>query len=819
MCWSTTLTLIFLSLLVRLPVPAQTPPEASPNGLSKLTVTVGKSLVIDSPIKITRLAAANSELIESIAIGPKEVLLNGKLPGETSLVVWLDNGTRLTYDLIVRASPQRLNAVREQVARDLPGGEVDVTLDNDVAFVRGRVKDVFAAERVMAIASTLGKTVNLLRVDVPPVEPQILLHVKFADVDRSASMDLGLNLASGAFNQTTALGTGSPISQTGGAPYSLSQAVNLFLFRKDLNLAAAIEALEAKRKLQMLAEPNLMVINNTAARFVAGGEFPFPMIQPGSGSSAITIAFKEYGIKLGFLPVVTPRGTIRLQVAPEVSALDYTNSVTVAGTTVPGTSTRRVQTEVELESGQSFVIAGLLDNSTTESLSKVPGIGNIPLLGKLFQSRSISRTNSELLVIVTPELVRPIAVGEPVPALPFTDFLSPNGPDQPSQPGMGKTGPVPVHPPSDSMPLEQLLQQQKLMLPAAPATNSSPGRLTGQVNGRSGAEWPTVVTYGYWERHPRADLAMLARSLRVDGHTRFVTGVGPKAVPDASPLNVVSDLRRPPAAREPVVTAQRSEAGIYALPPQLNQPYGDEAPTPIIRHVRLTAGARFAPIREQGLEMFPGLPFVWLGLFLPITLCLAGLTGLAFSLLPALQAARAGLAPALHEAGGIGERRRRHAGLCNARTLCQVAGLLALLLITACLVVGFRGTAGVGFGFDPRNIHPISPDPVRDGYSAEPSVPFCQNVLDRVRGFPSAASASLTEAVPLGAIFNGTVAFPAAGAAAATSRAIQNAGLFIAAKDYFDTPVLAVPRGRGFHQEDEADRSAAQLLHQYLLQE
>jgi pilus assembly protein CpaC len=827
MCWSRTLTLVFLSLLVRLPVPAQTPPEASPNGLSKLTVTVGKSLVIDSPIKITRLAAANSELIESIAIGPREVLLNGKLPGETSLVVWLDNGTRLAYDLVVRASPQRLNAVREQVARDLPGGEVDVTLDNDVAFVRGRVKDVFSAERVMAIASTLGKTVNLLRVDIPPVEPQILLHVKFADVDRSASSDLGLDLASTAFNQTTAAGTGSPISQTGGAPYSLSQAVNVFLFRKDLNLAAAIHALEATRKLQLLAEPNLMVINNTAARFVAGGEFPFPMIQPGSGSSAITIAFKEYGIKLGFLPVVTPRGTIRLQVAPEVSALDYTNSVTVAGTTVPGTSTRRVQTEVELESGQSFVIAGLLDNSTTESLSKVPGIGNIPLLGKLFQSRSISRTNSELLVIVTPELVRPIAVGQPVPALPFENFLSPNGPDQPSQPGMGTTGPVPVHPPSDSMPLEQLLQQQKLALPAAPAapaTNSSPGRLTGQVNGRSGAEWPAVVTYGYWESRARS-----------------VTGVGPKAFLGVSPMKLVSDLGRPLAAGERVgmelagdASGQRdrtmfqvvgslrqgvTDPRMDAVARQLNQLCGEEYRTPIIRHVRLTAGGRLGPIREQGLEMFPGLPFVWLGLFLPITLCLAVLTGLAFSLVPALQAACAGLTPAPNEVGGIGERRRRHSGLCNVRTLCQVAGLLALLLITACLVVGFRGTAGVGFGFDPRNLDLISPDAVRNGYSAEPSVPFCQEVLDRGRSFPSVGSASLTEAIPIGTLRTGAVACPAAGAAAANSRATHSAGLNIAGKNYYDAPFLPIPHSHDFHKEDEADDATGQLLRQYLLQE
>jgi len=259
-------------------------------------------------------------------------------------------------------------------------------------------------------------------------------------------MDLGLSLASGAFNQSTALGTGPPISQNGAQPFTLSQAINILLFRKDLNLVAALQALESKSLLEMLAEPNLLVINGTSASFVAGGEFPYPMVQPGGGANSITIAFKEYGIRLGFLPVVTPRGTIRLQVSPEVSALDYTNSVTVAGTTVPGTSTRRVQTEVELSSGQSFVIAGLLDNQTRESFSKVPGIGDIPLLGKLFQSKSVTRSHTELLVIITPEIR-------------FRNPFLPSSTDGPiAQPALGA---APLHAPSDSIPIELLTQPPK----------------------------------------------------------------------------------------------------------------------------------------------------------------------------------------------------------------------------------------------------------------------------------------------------------------------------------------------------------------------
>ena len=452
------------------PAPVQDPAAPGNASLGKLLVTVGKSLIIDSPLDIRRLSVANGDLAEAVAVNPKEVLINGKAPGETSLIVWQQNGARLVYDLTVRMSNAKLDAVRQQIARDFPDANINVTFENDTAFVRGTVKDVTSADRVMAIATTLGKTVNLLKAEVPAVEPQVLLKVKFANVDRSATMDLGVNLASGAFNQATAIGTGTPVSTDGGKSFSLGQAVNVFLFRRDIQLLAAIQALQAKRQLELLAEPNLLAISGQQASFLAGGEFPFPMVQPGQGSSAISLMWREYGVRLGFMPTVTARGTIRLKVAPEVSSLDYTNSVTVQGITVPGISSRRVQTEVELESDQSFVIAGLLDNQATESLSKVPGIGNIPVLGKLFQTKNINRANSELLVIITPEIVRPIPAGQKTPQLNFPmDFLPSNTASAPEQPGMDKTGPVPVHPSVDAIPVEQLSKPGPPPAPAAPA--------------------------------------------------------------------------------------------------------------------------------------------------------------------------------------------------------------------------------------------------------------------------------------------------------------------------------------------------------------
>ena len=463
------------------PKPAQKAPEQknderqAPTSVlaGKLMVTVGMSITIDSPLNIARVYIANDNMAEAVAITPKEVLITGKAAGITTLITWQQGGLRQVWELTVRTSPQRLEAVRQQVAREFPDADINITMDNDTAFVRGAVKDVVASDRVMAIVSTLGRTVNLLRVDVPAEDAQIMLRVRFADVDRSASRNLGINLANGSFNQISAIGTGFPVSTDGAKTFSLSNAVNILLARKDINLVAAIQALEAKNMLETLAEPNVMATNGKPASFLAGGEYPYPMIQPSLGAATVTIAFKEYGVRLNFLPVVTPRGTIHLTVQPEVSSLDFTNSVTIQGFTIPGISTRRVTTDVELESGQSFVIAGLLDKQVQETFSKIPGIGSIPVLGKLFQTKTVSRNNSELLVIITPEIVRPIPADQPIPELKYpTPFMSDNTGIPMRQPGMDKTGKVPLHPPSETIPVEQLIQQQRQG--QAPLTPSTP---------------------------------------------------------------------------------------------------------------------------------------------------------------------------------------------------------------------------------------------------------------------------------------------------------------------------------------------------------
>jgi pilus assembly protein CpaC len=476
-------SLSFLAAVVLLQAqnPVEQPAPAPPTAAHELYVTVGKSLLVDSPTIIQRVSVANGTIAEAIATTPREVLVNGKTAGETSLIVWQQNGNRLIFDLIVQPSSTRLDNINRELRTEMGDQKVAVSMQDGVPFLRGIVNDLLSADRAVLIASTLGKPVNLLRVKVPPVEAQILIKVKFADVDRTYSQQLGLNFFStgatrtigsvttGQFNPPQPSSTTGSTGGTGATPsqnttFNLTNALNIFFFRPDLNLGATIEALAAQNWLQILAEPNVLTMNNRSASFLAGGEFPFPTLQGGgAGLGAVTIQFREFGVRINFTPTVTPRGTIRLQVTPEVSSLDFANGLTFQGTTIPGLSTRRVQTEIELESGQSFAIGGLLDNRVTEQLSKIPGLGDIPFFGRLFRSRNLQKNNSELLVIVTPEIVRPIAAGQPLPDLKFPrKFMEPNTPGTPTRtPGMETTGPVPVHPPQETIPVEQLMQMQR----------------------------------------------------------------------------------------------------------------------------------------------------------------------------------------------------------------------------------------------------------------------------------------------------------------------------------------------------------------------
>jgi pilus assembly protein CpaC len=476
--------LLTVSLLACAALGSETAPD------EHLSVTVGKSIVIESPLSIQRVAVASGVMAEVVAVSSKQIIVNGLAPGETTLILWEKGGARTVYALSVEpAAHPPLDKVREELARELPDQDVSIDLENGTVFLRGTVKDLIAAQRATAIAGSLGKVIDLLYVDVPPAEPQILLKVRFADVDRSASKQLGANIIStGAGNTIGAVSTGGfpapAVAVTGGqTTFTLSDALNLFLFRKDLNLGVTIAALQSQSLLQILAEPNVMTTNGKSASFVAGGEFPFPTVQGGANAGAVTISFREFGIRINFLPTVTPRGTIELHVTPEVSSLDFANGLVFQGYTIPALSTRRVDTNVELESGQSFAIAGLLDNQTTKTLSKIPGISEIPILGKLFQSVSTTKSNTELLIIVTAELVRPVPASQAVPNIQMPDkFLQDAPTTAPRTPGADVTGPITPLPQTGTLPVERL-EQIKAMEAAEASLSSSQTRSTTGAQG------------------------------------------------------------------------------------------------------------------------------------------------------------------------------------------------------------------------------------------------------------------------------------------------------------------------------------------------
>jgi pilus assembly protein CpaC len=492
--------------------PPQPAAPSAQDATNDLFVATDKTVVLDVSRPVSRVAVGLGEIVEATAVSPTEVLVNGKAPGETSLIVWEQGGGRQFFNVTVRPGTgeetDRLEGLRRELRTELPGQPVRVTSENGLIFLRGTVKDLTSSDRAVQIASTAGKVVNLLYVDVPPPERQILLKVRFCSVDRNWEKQLGINIFSlGAANSlgsvttqqfspptiaSPQIGGGSGSSSSGasastGATASLSNLLNLFIFRPDLNLGATIEALVTRGLAEVLAEPNVLAENGKEASFLAGGQFPYPVVQgvTGTGAGAITIQFKEFGVRLSFIPTITPRNTIRLQVAPEVSSLDFANGITISGFTVPGIDIRTVNTEVELADGQSFVIGGLLDNRENETFEKIPYIGDIPVLGKFFQSIQRTKTNTELIVIVTPEIVGPIPAGAPLPALKYPQkFLPPNSNIPMMTPGPDVTGAVTPTTPEAAMPVEKLIESMKPERPLN--TTSSSGSGAGYSSSQGG---------------------------------------------------------------------------------------------------------------------------------------------------------------------------------------------------------------------------------------------------------------------------------------------------------------------------------------------
>jgi|SRR5271165_1548899 len=409
-------------------------------GPEEVRLTVGKSIVIDYPADIARISTSNPDVVDASPVTAREVLLHGKSLGTVTLVVWSKTGQRNFYNIDVE---QNLEPLRQILKGTFPNEPIQVQSSRDSVSLTGRASSKDVSDRAAALAGSYGKTiVNNLQLPIAPVEKQILLRVKFAELDRSTASQFAINFVNtGAGNTVGRITTGgfpapsvSTINGTGGtaanSTFSISDALNIFAFNPNINIGVLIKALQQQNLLQILTEPNLVTTNGKEASFLEGGEFPVPILQGGANSGAVTIQFREFGIRLTFNPSITPNNTLRLYVKPEVSSLDFANAVSFNGFTIPALSTRRMETNIELGDGQSFVIAGLIDNRVTETVAKIPGLSALPVLGNLFKSKDISKNKTELVVIVTPEITMPLKPGEakPGPAMPH-DFLTPIAPE------------------------------------------------------------------------------------------------------------------------------------------------------------------------------------------------------------------------------------------------------------------------------------------------------------------------------------------------------------------------------------------------------
>ena len=409
-----------------------------------INVLVGQSRVINFDRPIGRFSISNPEIAEAVMVSPNQVLVNGKAFGQVNFIAWEKADQRfIVFDVFVRAN---LSLIDSQIRALFPKDDIRLSQANGSVVLSGTVSQPQAAAQADAVVQAAGfKTVNMLQSPVTDAS-QVQLSVRVAEVNRQKMKEWGSSYAS--VNSTSVFaqggGPGTMGNTIGGDIRTdfIGSAVNLFLFNSGLNTAAFIRGLKTNGALRALAEPNLIAMNGQQASFLAGGEFPVPVVQSGSGSNSVSVIFKEYGVRLNFKPTIIDEDHIRLELEPEVSTIDFANGVRFAGFVIPALRTRRAKTGVELRDGQSFALAGLLDNNETRSISKIPGLGDIPILGNLFKSSSFQKNETELMFIITADLVKPVNSDE-LPQMKGIDGLrngSPLGVEPPGDGLSGKSG-------------------------------------------------------------------------------------------------------------------------------------------------------------------------------------------------------------------------------------------------------------------------------------------------------------------------------------------------------------------------------------------
>lgn len=383
-----------------------------------IRVPVGHTVVLTSPVALKRVYVGDPTVLHSFTSGQHEVLITSKAVGVSSLVLWDAAGRHRLYTV---SGDLDMASLRTSLSEVLPDAVVHAEANQAKIVLSGIVSSDAASDTAGKLAAEYSKdVVNNLRV-VGNHGKQVQLKLRIVEIDRTKLEQFGVNFFTAGANVSGI--TTQQFGSTGYSPKTTGKGgstitfdpLNLLFFSATSGAGVSIKDLEEKQILQILAEPTLTTMSGQSARFLSGGEFPFPVIQGGIGTTAaITIMFRPYGVKVDFTPTVNGDGSIHLKVSPEVSALDYTNAVTVSGYTIPALSTRRAETEIEIRNGESFVVSGLLDHRTTEALSKVPGIADLPLLGQLFRSRNLNHSVVELVVVVTATVVDPLAAPAPV---------------------------------------------------------------------------------------------------------------------------------------------------------------------------------------------------------------------------------------------------------------------------------------------------------------------------------------------------------------------------------------------------------------------
>src|SRR5262249_24660197 len=382
---------------------------------------------------IARVSLTSADIADAMVTQANQLLVNGKLPGTISMFVWERNGTLRQFEVVVQRD---LNLLNEQIHRLFPGENIDAQSNGKSIVLSGLVSTKDVAEKARTVSAGYvdkpDDVVNLLKVQDPTTAKQVLVRVRFAEVSRSAVTELGASIFTSPTGINNTIGRvttgqfsapgfdgisytkssssfGSSVASAEGK-FTFSDFLNFFLFSEKYDLGVVVKALQPRGLFQSLAEPNLVAESGKEASFLAGGEFPVPIAQGTGGNVAISVSYKEFGVRLNFTPVIAGN-RVHLKVRPEVSTLDFANGVLLQGFRIPALQTRRTETELELIDGQTFAIAGLLNNSMNSTLQKIPGIGDIPILGVLFKSKAAQKDQTELVVMITPQILARDSVG------------------------------------------------------------------------------------------------------------------------------------------------------------------------------------------------------------------------------------------------------------------------------------------------------------------------------------------------------------------------------------------------------------------------